>query len=300
MTADLGETIAFVMIGAVILGSGLASSMVKRTFHSVMFLGVTLVSVASLFILLGSPLIGVIQILVYVGGILTLFVFAVMFVAGDEEETAPVVIAPRSGAWYRLTATACALAALVLALMFAGRVDGAANRFLTGVIGGYWAQLGGLVAGTIFFVVCGIIGLIAWLGAKHMLDTWPGSRLLGLLVATVILSVLLGIATGTAAWSDSATDASQTAANDQDTLVTSLFGAQVVALEVLGVLLTAVMIGSLVIARPLTGVSDKQRYAAITRREVDESQRASDAMHPPTAPPASANAPFEPYGEVGE
>jgi NADH-quinone oxidoreductase subunit J len=80
-----GETVAFATLGAIILASALASTLARRTFHSVMFLGVVLVAVAGLYILLGSPLIGVLQILVYVGGILTLFVFAVMFVAGDEE-----------------------------------------------------------------------------------------------------------------------------------------------------------------------------------------------------------------------
>jgi NADH:ubiquinone oxidoreductase subunit 6 (subunit J) len=81
----IGETIAFSVIGAIILASALASTLMKRTFHSVMFLGVVLVAVAALYILLGSPLVGILQVLVYVGGILTLFVFAVMFVAGDEE-----------------------------------------------------------------------------------------------------------------------------------------------------------------------------------------------------------------------
>ncbi|HLF16281.1 MAG TPA: NADH-quinone oxidoreductase subunit J [Candidatus Thermoplasmatota archaeon] len=81
-----GETVAFSLIAAIILGSGLASALARRTFHSVMLLGAALLGVAALFILLGSPLLGVIQILVYVGGILTLFVFAVMFVVGDETE----------------------------------------------------------------------------------------------------------------------------------------------------------------------------------------------------------------------
>jgi NADH-quinone oxidoreductase subunit J len=85
MAVPLGETIAFSTIGAIILVSALASTLARRTFHSVMFLGVVLVAVAALYILLGSSLIGILQILVYVGGILTLFIFAVMFVAGDEE-----------------------------------------------------------------------------------------------------------------------------------------------------------------------------------------------------------------------
>ena len=84
----LGESVAFFAIAAVLLGSALASVLAKRTFHAVMFLGAVLVTMGALFILLGSALVGVIQVLVYVGGILTLFIFAVMFVTGDEEEEA--------------------------------------------------------------------------------------------------------------------------------------------------------------------------------------------------------------------
>lgn len=83
---ELLETILFGALAATILGFGLASALAKRTFHAVMFLGAVLVAVGGLFILLGSPLVGVLQILVYVGGILTLFVFAVMFVVGDDDE----------------------------------------------------------------------------------------------------------------------------------------------------------------------------------------------------------------------
>ena len=83
----LGETLSFAVVAAILLGTGLASVLAKRTFHSVMFLGAVLVTMGALFILLGSSLVGIIQVLVYVGGILTLFIFAVMFVTGDEEET---------------------------------------------------------------------------------------------------------------------------------------------------------------------------------------------------------------------
>lgn len=80
------ETIVFALIATAILAGGLWSSLAARTFHSVMGLGVALVGAAALYIQLGSPFVGVFQILVYVGGILTLFVFAVMFVTGDEQE----------------------------------------------------------------------------------------------------------------------------------------------------------------------------------------------------------------------
>jgi NADH-quinone oxidoreductase subunit J len=83
-----GDQVAFLAISAVLLGAALASVLSRRTFHAVMFLGAVLVTMGALFLLLGSALVGVIQVLVYVGGILTLFIFAVMFVTGDEEEVA--------------------------------------------------------------------------------------------------------------------------------------------------------------------------------------------------------------------
>ncbi len=81
----IGEIVSFALIAALTLAGGLFAVTAQRTFHSVMGLGLALVGVAAMFIQMGSPLLGIIQVLVYVGGILTLFVFAVMFVAGDED-----------------------------------------------------------------------------------------------------------------------------------------------------------------------------------------------------------------------
>lgn len=86
MTASPGEWVAFGTIAVVILAGAIWSVMAGRTFHSTLGLGVALIGVAALFVTIGSPFLGAIQILVYVGGILTLMVFAVMFVAGDEED----------------------------------------------------------------------------------------------------------------------------------------------------------------------------------------------------------------------
>lgn len=82
----IGDQIAFYSIATVIVAGALFSIFAGRTFHSALGLGVTLVGVAALYISMNSPFLGVIQLMVYVGGILTLLMFAVMFVAGDEEE----------------------------------------------------------------------------------------------------------------------------------------------------------------------------------------------------------------------
>jgi hypothetical protein len=79
--------------------------------------------------------------------------------------------------------------------------------------------------------------------------------LLSALVAVAIFAILVLSLRATQPWTApgaTATDANVAKANDLDNLVDALFGPQVIPFEVLGVLLTAVMIGALVIARPLT------------------------------------------------
>jgi len=52
----------------------------KDTVHSVLFLVLDFLFVASLYVLLGAPFLAVIQVLVYAGGIVVLYLFVVMLV----------------------------------------------------------------------------------------------------------------------------------------------------------------------------------------------------------------------------
>ncbi len=52
---------------------------VKNIFHSALLLGLALLSIAALYLLMGAEFIAAVQILVYIGGILTLIIFAIMF-----------------------------------------------------------------------------------------------------------------------------------------------------------------------------------------------------------------------------
>lgn len=81
-----GAEWGFLVAGGFAVAGAVFAVAARRTFHGALGLGVTLIAMAFLFILLGSPLLGVVQVLVYVGGILTLLVFAIMFVTGDEAE----------------------------------------------------------------------------------------------------------------------------------------------------------------------------------------------------------------------
>jgi hypothetical protein len=76
-------------------------------------------------------------------------------------------------------------------------------------------------------------------------------------------------------------------------LVDALFDQHVIAFEVLGILLTAAMIGALVIARPLGQPPDETHYAKPTPRQLAASQdQANPEMH------ALNTQPKEPSAEV--
>ena len=76
----MGEAIAFYFLAACILGFAVLVVTTKDTVHSVLFLVLDFLFVAALYVLLGAPFLAAIQILVYAGGIVVLYLFVVMLV----------------------------------------------------------------------------------------------------------------------------------------------------------------------------------------------------------------------------
>jgi NADH-quinone oxidoreductase subunit J len=76
----MAEAIAFYTIAAFILGFAVLVVTTKDTVHSVLFLVLDFLFVAALYVLLGAQFLAVIQILVYAGGIVVLYLFVVMLV----------------------------------------------------------------------------------------------------------------------------------------------------------------------------------------------------------------------------
>lgn len=80
------ELAAFLLFALVTVGSSLGVVLVRDVWHSALLLGVALTSVAVHYVMLRAEFLAVIQILVYVGGVLILITFAVMLVRQDEPE----------------------------------------------------------------------------------------------------------------------------------------------------------------------------------------------------------------------
>ena len=72
------ETLAFLLFALVTIASSLGVVLVEDVWHSALFLGAALLSVAVHFLLLKAAFLAVVQILVYVGGVLILIAFAIM------------------------------------------------------------------------------------------------------------------------------------------------------------------------------------------------------------------------------
>jgi NADH-quinone oxidoreductase subunit J len=76
----MGQAIAFYTLAAFILGFAVLVISTKDTVHSVLFLVLDFLFVAALYVLLGAPFLAAIQVLVYAGGIVVLYLFVVMLV----------------------------------------------------------------------------------------------------------------------------------------------------------------------------------------------------------------------------
>src|SRR6187455_2788912 len=76
----MGQAIAFYTISAFILGFAVMVVSTKDTVHSVLFLVLDFLFVAALYVLLGAEFLAAIQVLVYAGGIVVLYLFVVMLV----------------------------------------------------------------------------------------------------------------------------------------------------------------------------------------------------------------------------
>jgi NADH-quinone oxidoreductase subunit J len=72
------ETIAFYVLAALILGFGAMVITARNPVHSVVFLVLNFLTVAMVYIVLGAEFLAVIQVLVYAGAVMVLFLFIIM------------------------------------------------------------------------------------------------------------------------------------------------------------------------------------------------------------------------------
>jgi NADH-quinone oxidoreductase subunit J len=111
MTAPL---IIFFLLAAVAIVGALSLILQKHPIHSALSLIVVMVSLAGLYLLMGAEFVAAVQIIVYGGAIMVLFVFVIMLLnAGEEEHTDFSKIAKFGGLPLALALTGLLAAAMI-------------------------------------------------------------------------------------------------------------------------------------------------------------------------------------------
>jgi|SRR5579871_2856881 len=82
----MGEKVAFWVIAAIILFGAVTTITRRNTISAVMALVMTFFGLAAMYTLLSAHFLAAIQVLVYAGAIMTLFVFVVMVLNREEQE----------------------------------------------------------------------------------------------------------------------------------------------------------------------------------------------------------------------
>ena len=75
------ETILFYVLAVVTLLSAVFVIFLRRPIHNVLFMILTMIGLATLFILLHAEFIAMVQIIVYAGAVMVLFLFVIMSVS---------------------------------------------------------------------------------------------------------------------------------------------------------------------------------------------------------------------------
>jgi NADH-quinone oxidoreductase subunit J len=103
-----GEQIIFILVALFTLGSGFMVVTTRNLVHAALWLVSTLFGVAMTFALLNASFLAVVQVVVYIGAIAILFIFAVMLTRKDMRDQGPQ---HNPGWWF---------GALLSVLVFAG------------------------------------------------------------------------------------------------------------------------------------------------------------------------------------
>ena len=83
----LGEAVAFWILGPIALAGGIGMVSLRNAVHSALSLAATMMSLGAMYIVEQGPFIGLVQVIVYTGAIMILFLFVLMLVGRDSSDS---------------------------------------------------------------------------------------------------------------------------------------------------------------------------------------------------------------------
>jgi len=111
-----GEAVIFWILGPVTLFGALGMVFVRNAVHSALFLVLTMLSLGALYMVQQAPFLGFVQIIVYTGAVMMLFLFVLMLVGRDSSDSVVEVLRGQ-----RLTGLLLGVALAVLLVAAVGR-----------------------------------------------------------------------------------------------------------------------------------------------------------------------------------
>ncbi|MGH3899658.1 MAG: NADH-quinone oxidoreductase subunit J [Pseudonocardiaceae bacterium] len=120
-TIGFGETVAFWILGPLALAGGLGMVFARNAVHSALWLAQTMLCLGALYMVQQAPFLGFVQIIVYTGAIMMLFLFVLMLVGKESVDSVVEVL--------RGQRVAAALAGIGLAVLLVAML----GRAFTGV-----------------------------------------------------------------------------------------------------------------------------------------------------------------------
>ena len=162
----------FYFFSALILGSALMVVLNRNPVNAAMFLLLVMAGAAAMFFVLEAFFLGVLQILVYAGAVVVLFLFIIMLIA-PQTKLKP---SPGKGA-FAISGTALALLAFG-ALYLAGSVAGGLPLSETQPVGHVSKDYGYFLFSVYLlpFMVAGFLLLIAMVGVILISKRFPGEK----------------------------------------------------------------------------------------------------------------------------
>jgi NADH-quinone oxidoreductase subunit J len=163
--------VLFYLFGALAIATTLLVVVQPNPVHSVLLLIGSFGALAGLYVLLDAPFAAVIQIIVYAGAIMVLFLFVVMLLNAPREETPPGMFESGTSRFFGVVLAVALAGELVWALrrsrVTAARITGEEMRFSVPEIG---EQLFGNHAfafeATSILIIVAMVGAIALAGGR--------------------------------------------------------------------------------------------------------------------------------------
>src|SRR3954467_6576786 len=87
-----GEAVTFWILGPIALLGGLGMVFARNAVHSALFLAMTMLSLGGLYMAQQAPFLGFVQIIVYTGAVMMLFLFVLMLVGRDSSDSVVEVL----------------------------------------------------------------------------------------------------------------------------------------------------------------------------------------------------------------